>query len=366
MKRNFIRLISVFSALVLIITAFSSCGKDSTKYALEYKDASGKTTAGISQSFLSFVIATLNYQHGADSITDKSVWDMKVEENADTTVRDILRAEAVSYAKMLLQAEYLHDLVYAIGLDEQREDAVSKAVDALVSAYGSQDNLKSFLSTYGAGIDDLRRYLELSVKQSTLEEFLYSSDTGSAITDEKVKAFFAENYNIADYVFISLTGGTKDDGSTIPLTNEEIAEKKALADGVYNMLLGGGLEFDEAMESYSEADYSSVYPDGYFIPNSGTAQGLNNEITEAVREMQVGEIRRVETATAIYIVTKRPMNAELYKTKEGFGENLRSALESDDFIKQLATADGVVINEGVVSELDPAAIPSLDMASLAG
>ena len=117
------------------------------------------------------------------------------------------------------------------------------------------------------------------------------------------------------------------------------------------------------METYSEGQYGDVYPEGYFVPYNGTAEGLHADVTAKVQAMAVDEIAMIETKSpaGIYIIKKHPMNAELYKTKEGFGENLKFALKYDNYLKQLETADGVDIHEDVINSIDPSVIPPFNI-----
>lgn len=364
MKSRLMKATTLICAFMLAVLSFTACSSDKGNAVMEYKDPSGKVMSSVDQSFLSFVIAIINYQHGADSLTDASVWDMSVSEGSDTTVRDLIRTEAVSYAKALLQAEYLSDYVYGIGFSDEQEDSLDSAIESMSASMGGQKAFEAFLSTYGTNVASVRRFMLLQTKYSTLQTALYTKGSGMDITDAEVKNFFAENYMIADYICILLTGGVKDDGTSIPLSSQEIEEKKALAKNVVNQLQSGAIEFKTAMETYSDADYSSVYPDGYFIPVNGTAQGLNDFVSDAVREMETDEIRSVETSNAIYIINKRPMNAELYNSKEGFADALRSALSSEDFMKQLETADGIVLYQDAINALDPAVIPAFNVDAM--
>lgn len=360
MKRINKRIICTLLSILLITSCMlSGCSSSNTKTALDYKDANGKVTGSVDQSLLSLIIAMINYQHGADAISDSSLWDMEIDESG-TTFKEVVRAEACSYAKMLLCAEYLNDNVYGLGFSDKQQDSVDKAIESASNSKGSRDNLLTYLSNYGSSIESLERFMVLSVKLNTLKTYLYSESGPYAVTDAEIKNFFAENYNVADFVCIRLTGEEKDDGTTVPMTDDEKEEKKNLAKNILNQISAGVLSFEEAMSNYSEADYSSVYPEGLLIPNNGTAQGINESVSEAVRTMAEEDVDIVETQSAVFIVKKQRMNAELYKSKEGLAESLKQALENEDFMKQLETADGVNLYEDVAKTLDPSLIPAFN------
>lgn len=347
---------------VIIIIAVNLDKKDDGLIAMDYKDPNGNVTATVDRSLMSLMIAMSNYENGTSAITDKTMWEQKIP-GSEITYKDVIRADATAKVEALLKAEYLHDNVYGIEFNDEQKKSVEDTVNSMISAFGSKKKLEVELSKYETDIDALKRFIELWLKESTLSKTMYSEGSNLEITDGDVKKFFSENYCIADYIYISLTDGQKTTGEYIPLTDEELAEKKTLASNIYNEVISGAVEFRTAMETYSEGQYGDVYPEGYFVPYNGTAEGLHADVTAKVQAMAVDEIAMIETKSpaGIYIIKKHPMNAELYKTKEGFGENLKFALKYDNYLKQLETADGVDIHEDVINSIDPSVIPPFNI-----
>lgn len=130
----------------MLICVFASC-TEKTENVLICKDSDGKESAGIDRNLLSLIVAVVNYQLGADSLED-DMWDMEYQEGNGTTVKEIVIAQSRAYAEGLLQAEYLCDKVYKIGLSDKQKDSVSSYISSLSAAYGSKKSLETlFRST---------------------------------------------------------------------------------------------------------------------------------------------------------------------------------------------------------------------------
>lgn len=360
---------AILLIFVVVITIFAvkGCKADGSDIAMDYKDPNGNVTATVDRSFLCLMVAMSNHENGTATITDKTLWDQAIP-GTEITYRDVIRADATAKVEALLKAEYLHDCVYNIDFNDEQKKSVEDTIKVITNKFGSKKDLEAELSKYETDIESLERFIVLYLKEQTLNQTLYSEGSILEITDADVKNFFSENYCIADYIYINLTGGQKDTGEYIPLDDEAYAEKKEKATTAYNQVISGAMDFKAAMAEYSEADYSNVFPEGYFVPYNGTAQGLHSDVASKVQAMAVDSIEMMETKQpeGIYIVKKYPMNAELYKTKEGFGDNLRYALKYDDYLKQLETADGVEIYEDVINSIDPSVIPAFNIDTYLG
>ena len=128
--------------------------------------------------------------------------------------------------------------------------------------------------------------------------------------DNDYVQYFKDNYWHMKYIVIYTTklatdskGNYKYDSSgtlvTEPLTEEEFAEKLAKAEEALAKAQAGE-DFDELIITYSEYD-TTAYPSGFYVSvNELSTYGAN--IVSALAEMQVGEVRRVEEGSAIYII----------------------------------------------------------------
>jgi len=358
------KIITVLLALSLIV-CLCACTPINSKTVMEYK-AGNEILNSADQNLLSLVMAVVNFQLGADSLTPE-MWDMEYQQDNDTTVKQIVVAQSKAYLEGLLQAEYLCDYAYGIGLSDEQNDSVEKYIESLTSSMGSEKELDKFLSTYGANAKTLERYMKLVMKQDTVYKSFYSE---GGIRYNEVEArkepYFEENFHVADHILIKYAGALKDDGTEIPLTDEEIEHKRSMAKNLYNEITNGVRSFDDALDEFNQDTYKLGYPFGYFVPETFYWSGISTDVQDAVLEMNDGEIKLVDTDEGAYIIRKNAMDSKLYASNGGFETYLESTLAQEDFLALCEAADGVVVYDDVISELDPALIPSFDIDSLMG
>lgn len=363
LKRFVIKALSVLCAALLLLTCLISCS-EKAQYALECKGSDGKTSAGIDSKLYSLLYAVVNYQLGADSL-ESDMWDLQYQEGNTTTVREIVVAQTKAYAKGLLQAEYLCDVTYKIGLSDEQRDSVDKYVSEIISSYGSQKSLESYLSTFGADTEALRRYMELVLKQNTLYESFYSEGgIRYDIVNAQKPSYFGEHFAVADHILVKYSGGLKDDGTEIPISDEEKEAKRQAAKSLYNEISNGVRDFDSALEAYNDDTYKFGYPFGYFVPDSFYWTGISTDVQDAVNEMNVGEIRFIDTEDGAYIVRKNAMDENLYRSNGNFETYIESTLAQEDFLKICEESALISENADVISKFDPALIPSFSIDAL--
>ena len=364
MKTNKLtKLISLFLALTVIMCTFISCKQETGEFVMTTKDENGKVTGSIDRKLLSLIVAVVNFQLGADSLED-DMWDMQYQEGNETTVKDIVMAQSIAYAKGLLQAEYLCDSVYEIGLSDEQKDSISKYISELSSSYGSGKSLENTLSVYGADIATLERYMSLVLKQDTLYSSFYSENgLRKAIIDERKPSYFEENFVIADHILIKYSGGTKDDGTEIPLTDEEKSSKRESARALYNEIITGVRDFDEALDDFGQDTYKLGYPFGYFVSDSFYWSGMSEDVQRAALEMKDGEIRFTDTDSGAYIIRRNAMDSSLYASNGSFETYIESSIAQEDFLSICETVS-VEVDNSLAYEIDPALIPSFNIDTL--
>lgn len=364
MKKKLIKNLSFLLALTVLLCAFASCAKKDEKIAMQYKGSDGKVVSQIDQKLMSLIVAVVNFQLGADSLEDE-MWDMAYQEGNDTTVRQIVMAQSTAYAKGLLQAEYLSDKVYNIGLSDKQKDSIDSYISEMSSVYGSKKNFENALSVYGADVAALERYMELILKQDTLFESFYSEQGLRRNELEKAKPeYFGEHFVIADHILLKYSGGTKDDGTTIPISEEEKEKKREMAKTLYNEITNGVRDFDEALAEFSEDTYKLGYPFGYFVPDTFYWSGISKEVQDAAHEMKTDEIRFIDTEDGAYIIRKNEMNPSLYASNGDFETYIEASISQEDFLSVCDTADGAEIFDEIINELNPMRIPSFDIDKL--
>lgn len=364
MKTTFTKILSVFLALAIILCAFASCESKNLKLAMQYKNSDGKVTGEIDQKLMSLIVAVVNFQLGTDTL-DEGMWDMAYQEGNDTTVKQIVMAQSTAYARGLLQAEYLCDKVYEIGLSDEQQDSIDTYISEATALFGSKKEFENALSVYGADIAALERYIALVLKQDTLFESLYS-ETGlrRGNVEQKKPQYFSEHFVICDHIMIKYSAGTKDDGTTIPISEEEKSQKREMAKTLYNEITNGVRDFDEALGEFNEDTYKLGYPFGYFVPDNFYWSGISQEVQDAALEMKESEIRFVDADEGAYIIRKNEMNPALFASNGDFGTYLDASVSQEDFLSVCDNADGIIVNNDIVNELNPATIPSFNIDTI--
>ena len=156
----------------------------------------------------------------------------------------------------------------------------------------------------------------------------------------------------------------KDDGTEIPLSAEEKQQRYEKAKTLYNEIINGARDFDEALIEYNEDTYILGYPFGYFVSKNFDWSGISSDVQNSVREMKDGEIRFIDAENGAYIVRKNPMTPELYKSNGDFNTYLESSAVQNDFLALCENSCNVAVYEDALYELDPEVIPSFNMDML--
>jgi hypothetical protein len=360
-------LIAVLCVLLALAVAFLVAGPSSSKNkaVMKYTDEISKASGEIDQNLMSLVMSVVNSELGVDAYAGSGIWSAQYQEGSEKTVKDIVVAQGKSYAEGLLQAEYLFDCFYSFTFPKEYETHIDTFMSELVTAYCSKAKLEEYLSTFGTNTKSLSRYLTLVIKRDLLYKGLYSEDgLKYAEIEDLKKAEFEKNYFTADHILLKYSAGIKDDGTEIPLTAEEKQQKTEKAKTIYNEIINGARGFDDALIEFGEDTYVLGYPFGYFVSKNFDWSGISSDVQNSVREMEVGEVRFVDTEDGAYIVRKNPTAPELYKSNGDFNTYLESTAVQDDFLKLCEESCEITVNEELLSELDPEVIPSFDMSLL--
>lgn len=358
-----VTVIALICLLLLMCTVLFGC-KSSNNVA-EIENGSGKVVGEIDQKLMSLIMSVSNSQLGAEAYAGTDIWNTTYP-GSDKTVKDIVVAQARAYAVGLLQAEQLCDTVYGSGLSKEQISFVDSYIDELTTVYGGAKGFESVLSSYGTDIEALKRYMLLVIKRDAVYKTLYTQETGTRYPDiqSAKKDYFAKNFFVEDHILIKYSGGTKADGTEIPLSPEQQQAKREAANALYAEIQNGVRTFDEALAEFGEDTYVLGYPFGYFISRDFDWSGMPSVVQSAVREMTEGEIRFVDAETGAYIVRKNQMNPELYKSNGNFDLYLESTIAQEDFLLQCEYAGDVNVDEELLAELDPENIPAFDMSLL--
>lgn len=311
--------------LVVIFAVFMFIGVlngNNSSRAVELSVHQDMSSSYVSDKFLNLLIADMKHNGIGD---------------------DMIAEYAVESAALYLQTEYYCDYVYNVPLDAEQQNSIDEAINRLIGKHGSESKLEKYLSKYGTDVFAVRRYFELSLKQSNVLSYLEKS-----VTLDQMKDYFFDNYMAVDVVIVF---------------ND--ADNPGLAQQVYEKIIGGELTLDEARELYS-GDELKEYKGAFFISKTNE-EGFDEFLFEKISKMKEGEISVADMGFAGYIIRRNAADTEIFMENEELYASIRSTVKEQLYKSICDTlSDCIFVNEGVVGKINPSKIQALNISSLTG
>lgn len=263
-------------------------------------------------------------QYGLKSIDE--FWPLVANKETGETFDDVMSGYIYENAETYLCALYMFDY-YKLSLPKKTVEEVDAYLDTLLEefAYGSKSEFNAILKDYGINYDILRELYLIDEKVSYLEEYLFSANGPEAITPAKKEEYYQSHYvrmrQIA--LFINECPEVDDKGEYVldsdgntkyrDMTAAETQAARARCDEALKKLKGGET-FATVMTEYDENTADDSYTNGLYMSADsaiGTDAALD-KIYEELCDMEVGEIRLIETENNLHIVEKLPLDKGAY------------------------------------------------------
>lgn len=233
-------------------------------------------------------------------------WDDTLSDG--TSVADYVKASVLSSVKQHLVLENLANK-YGVTLTEGQESAMADSDQTYIDQYGSEEAFEEEIAKLGMRRETYDRVARSNYLYQNLYE-LYNTE-GSALyaSDEDLAVYAADqNYITADHILLS----TKDLTTGEALTDEQKAEKKALAEEIKQKLdaCEGDIDeltalFQELADQYSEDPGRETYPTGYTFTTGSMVQ----EFEDAAYALSEGEVSEVvESSLGYHILLRLPLD----------------------------------------------------------
>lgn len=233
-------------------------------------------------------------------------WDDTLSDGM--SVADYVKASVLSSVKQHLVLENLANK-YGVTLTEGQESAMADSDQTYIDQYGSEEAFEEEIAKLGMRRETYDRVARSNYLYQNLYE-LYNTE-GSALyaSDEDLAVYAADqNYITADHILLS----TKDLTTGEALTNEQKAEKKALAEEIKQKLdaCEGDIDeltalFQELADQYSEDPGRETYPTGYTFTTGSMVQ----EFEDAAYALSEGEVSEVvESSLGYHILLRLPLD----------------------------------------------------------
>ena len=233
-------------------------------------------------------------------------WDYTLSDG--TNITDYIKSNVYSSVKQHLVLENLANK-YGVTLTEGQESAMADSDQTYIDQYGSEEAFEEEIAKLGIRRETYDRVARSNYLYQNLYQ-LYNTE-GSALyaSDEDLAVYAADqNYITADHILLS----TKDLTTGEALTDEQKAEKKALAEEIKQKLdaCEGDIDeltalFQELADQYSEDPGRETYPTGYTFTTGSMVQ----EFEDAAYALSEGEVSEVvESSFGYHILLRLPLD----------------------------------------------------------
>lgn len=283
-------------------------------------------------------------------------WDYTLSDG--TNITDYIKSNVYSSVKQHLVLENLANK-YGVTLTEGQESAMADSDQTYIDQYGSEEAFEEEIAKLGMRRETYDRVARSNYLYQNLYE-LYNTE-GSALyaSDEDLAVYAADqNYITADHILLS----TKDLTTGEALTDEQKAEKKALAEEIKQKLdaCEGDIDeltalFQELADQYSEDPGRETYPTGYTFTTGSMVQ----EFEDAAYALSEGEVSEVvESSFGYHILLRLPLD------KSAAADEVREEYFTNFIAEQVDAA--AMATSADYDKLDPQAIYEAIVAAQMG
>lgn len=301
------RAIPLFLALALCFSCLFSCAE---KGVLSYGSQS------LSSDLFTYAL-TLNKTKTLATLLgssqnledDPAIWTTDLGDG--TTYADTVLDNTLSTMKMtLFYCTYAEE--QGITLSAEEEQSVKESVEEIVSSFSSRKAFDEYMQTYGFDYDLIYRYYELdTLSQAGMRAYFQHPLT--SLTEADVKAYYTEHYVTLLYLYVNETDMTLSNGKTVPLSEEQKAERSTYFEDAKAAVDAGG-----ALGDWLEKSDDSTFSDKEkktLLKSNVTPSALS----AFVEEMDEGQTVVFSGEKGRYLVQK-------FETDEDFFEEYYEAL----------------------------------------
>ena len=306
----------ILAAALFIVAALSSCGLGAKASMSLACDGGALTVSSkIYGYYLSYVKTRMLYNYYHDMYAARGAqMPQDVTALADVpelwreyyskpyTYGAIVKRQAESaLGQMLAISAYCKDNGLELSAGELR--GIDSAISDIVSQryQNSRSKLGSKLKSFGINEQIYKEIKKLEAMAEVFGRDLFDPETGKRkITEDMINQLYGEICARVKHIVILYSPGTYDkDGKPEKYSQEELSAREAKAEDIYSRVTAG--EDFENFLSESEDPGAANFPDGYTISESSDFVA---EFVEAAFDMQIGEVRKVETSYGMHIMKR--------------------------------------------------------------
>ena len=330
-------------SLLVLNCCLSCAGKED--FILWGTDENGKQisdsgmTAGMFSYFLSQhkgeYFAVLSFNDSSITSDTPEIWQKTAPDGS--TYEEKFFEDTLNEAKNLVTA---NTILYSMPSADDPDKKYSLPEDYLdyidsliqqnaINSYGSVMDFESYLLNFGTTLEDYTKLYIMTANIDLLKEALFNDETGSMkISDEDKKQYYADNYYSVKHIFINSSYDEKIDGTRAPVSSAEASNRKKTADEIYNYIKSGN-SFESASENFKQS-YVTVY-EGISSMDINSETANAPELGEALKQMQIGEVKEVESDYGIHVIQRVETDPETYNSNESVLSSINSTLINERY-----------------------------------
>ena len=298
----------------------------------------------------------LTAYEGSGAADTESFWSTVRDDGM--TMEEYFNAVALENVKKYAAAAWMFDYMDRQFTNDMKKRVNNNIDDIIINEFdGDEDAFNDHLRSLGIDRDVLYDVYVLDEKQDYMYEYLYGPSGAIEVPDSDKLKYVQDNYAHIEHIYVNnvFTYETDENGEyvydedgygiEVPLSDDEItaANKKikAIEDGIAD-----NEDFHELWLDYSE---DHLYADGYYLlPTTPYIK----EIVDTSFEMDVGEIRKLQTSNGVHFIKRLPIEGTpwSYDTNDDFFDGFDDELHSYLFAVMVGEyAEDAVINDEAVA-----------------
>lgn len=341
--KKFKKLIAVLLLAATLCLLLPSCKTDLGKPVMTLGDTV------ITENMLEFWLSRYKayiVTYYLDGKNSSAFWDQKVS-GSDKTWNETFTEFIIDNAKTYCAALYLFDEL-GLSVSDKVVKQIDEEIETLLinQADGNKNTFNEILSQYGVNMDILRELYVLEEKVEFVQEYLYGKNGIEPISTETKEKYYQDNYVRFKHVFLYLNnrpafdadGNYKynEDGTVAyrEMTEEENNKVREKANGLLADIKAGTLTFEEVLQKHGEDITNEEYINGYYLSDDSV---YVEEVVKALDDMEVGEVRLVESEYGVHIVRRYELDKGAYDkaANKDFFSDFESSLISKIFNARL-------------------------------
>ena len=201
-----------------------------------------------------------------------------------------------------------HDLTLTARQLSDIDEYISNVIHGVFGR--SRTAFNDTLRRFGINEDIFRQIRRYELLTGVVHRHLFDPVTGTwaPILPDLVAEIYESTFARFNHIAIlthSFGEGGDGEIAIVPLPEEELAERREHVRAMYNRIIESGNDaalFERLIESYSE----DIMPHGLTISAAGMIRPHEN-IMEALFDMEIGDVRMVETEGSIHIMKRYPL-----------------------------------------------------------